>query len=63
MAAVLGVLQRVAEFLPHAAIISGPSEDTPARFDPHALPDMISLIAGLQPGNLQQHIAGLDLRI
>ena len=63
MAAVLDVLQRLAEFLPHAAIVSGPSEDTPARFDPNALPDMISLIASLQPGNLQQHIAGLDLRV
>ena len=63
MAAVLNVLQRLAEFLPHAAVVSGPSEDTPARFDPYALPDMISLIASLQPGNLQQHTAGLDLRI
>jgi len=63
MAVILDVLQRLAEFLPHAAIVSGPSEDTPARFDPNALPDMISLIASLQPGNLQQHIAGLDLRV
>jgi uncharacterized protein len=63
MSAVLGVLERLSKFLPDAAIVSGPSEDTPARFDPLALPEMISLIAGLQPGNLQQHIAGLDLRI
>jgi hypothetical protein len=63
MAAVLEALEALANFLPNAAVISGPSEDTPARFNPLALPDMINLIAGLQPGNLQQHIAGLDLRI
>jgi len=47
MADVLGVLEQLSKFLPDAAIVAGPSEDTPARFDPHALPDMISLIAGL----------------
>ena len=34
MAVILDVLQRLAEFLPHAAIISGPSEDTPRALRP-----------------------------
>ena len=35
----------------------------PARFDPQALPGMIDLLANLLPGNLRQHMAGLDLRV
>jgi hypothetical protein len=37
------------------------TEDTPTRFD--SLPGMISLLTTLRGGGLQQHIAGLDLRL
>lgn len=49
--------------LPEVTAAAGPSEDTPTRFDPTGLPGMIDLIAGLAPGNMQQHVAGLGLRI
>jgi uncharacterized protein len=60
---VIQALTALVGHLPDAAIVSGPSEDMPARFDPNRLPDTVSLLASLQGGNLQQHMGGLDLRI
>lgn len=60
---VINALDAITGHLPDAAIVSGPSEDMPARFDPYRLPDTLSFLASLQGGNLQQHMGGLDLRI
>ena len=60
---VVEALGVVRDLLPDVAIIAGPPEDTPARFDAQGLPGMINLLAGLQHGNLLQHMAGLDLRV
>ncbi len=63
IATVLEALELVLIYLPDAAITEGPSEDMPAPFDPYSLPRMIELLANLSPGNIQQHMAGLDLRV
>jgi DNA helicase HerA-like ATPase len=60
---VIQALGSLIAHLPDAAILNGPSEDMPARFDPRRLPDAVSFLATLQAGNLQQHMGGLDLRI
>lgn len=60
---VIAALNAIRVLLPDVAALGGPSEDTPTRFDPTGLPGMIDLIAGLTPGNMQQHVAGLGLRI
>lgn len=60
---VIDLLQAVRRLLPDAAIAGGPSEDAPSPFDAHGLPGMIGFLAGMQPGNMQQHMAGMDLRL
>ncbi|MFC3068425.1 ATP-binding protein [Phenylobacterium soli] len=60
---VIIALADLVEHLPTSAIVSGPSEDMPSRFDPYRLPEAISFLATVQPGNMQQHMGGLDLRI
>jgi hypothetical protein len=63
LAEVVDALSAVVVFLPEASFLTGPSEDTPAPFELSELPGMIELLAGLQAGNVQQHMAGLDLRV
>jgi DNA helicase HerA-like ATPase len=60
---VISALEALVSHLPNAAVVTGPTEDMPARFDPYRLPDTINFLATLQAGNLQQHMGGLDLRI
>jgi hypothetical protein len=60
---VIDALEAVRRHLPDIGVVAGPSEDMPTPLDPFALPAMIDLIAGLTPGNMQQHMAGLVLRL
>ena len=60
---IIDALIALRPLLPDVAIAAGQSEDTPSPFDPIGLPGMVNLLASLQAGNLQQHMAGLDLRI
>ena len=60
---VIAALEALVSHLPDAAVIEGPTEDMPARFDPYRLSDAINFLATLQSGNLQQHMGGMDLRI
>jgi hypothetical protein len=60
---ILEALAGVRDLLPEVTIAAGPSEDTPVNFDLDGLPGMVNLVAGLMPGNMQQHMAGLDLRL
>lgn len=56
-------LRELLAALPDPLVPLGPSEDIPSPFDVTQLPEMISMLAGLQPGNIQQHMAGLELRL
>jgi DNA helicase HerA-like ATPase len=60
---VVAVLVALTELLPNITMLNGPSEDTPSPFNVDDLPGMIEHLAGLQSGNVQQHMAGLDLRV
>lgn len=60
---VIAALDAVSALLPAQDLAVRMTEDSPSRFDPHGLPGMISLLATLRGGNLQQHVAGLDLRL
>jgi hypothetical protein len=60
---VLCALDAAAALLPAQELAVHMTEDTPTRFDIHSLPGMISLLTTLRGGGLQQHIAGLDLRL
>ena len=55
---VIAGLDALVIHLPDAAVIEGPTEDMPARFDPYRLSDAINFLATLQSGNLQQHMGG-----
>lgn len=56
-------LRSLLDILPEPTMLSGPSEDAPNPFDVMRLPEMIATLSELQPGNVQQHVAGLDLRL
>lgn len=60
---ILSALDQIGPLLPQVMNASGPSEDMPIPFDPAGLSGMVELLAGLQPGNILQHMAGLDLRV
>jgi Helicase HerA, central domain len=60
---IIEALDAIRVFLPDVAIVGGISEDTPSPFDPGSLPGMVDLLSGLQAGNMQQHMAGMNLRI
>lgn len=63
LAEVIKALEAVLGLLPTQDLAVRMTEDTPARFDPRRLPGMISLLTTLRGGNLQQHMAGLELRL
>ena len=60
---VIVALDATSALLPVQDLTVRMTEDTPTRFDLHRLPGMISLLTTLRGGNLQQHMAGLDLRL
>jgi hypothetical protein len=60
---IIEALSAVLDLLPVQDIAIRMSEDTPTRFDLNRLPGMISLLATLKGSQVQQHMAGLDLRL
>lgn len=62
-AEILAALEEMAALLPDADLGDGPTEDTPVPFDISHLPGMVSFMASITPGAVQQHVAGLDLRL
>lgn len=60
---IIEALAETLEHLPASSIETQATEDTPIRFDPQALPGAVKLQANLMPGNMLQHMAGLDLRL
>lgn len=56
-------LRALQALLPEPLVLHGPSEDLPSPFDVRRLPEMISVLGELQGAAVQQHLAGLDLRL